>query len=192
MALREIDESELLAYDHIKRTVAAMQQNPKARKLLQEAHKLVNPSAPDPQPDPIEAATAPVKSQVDEVRAMLEADRAERAEAGRIADFRTGWENQKNTLRRGGWTDEGLGEVEKHAHERGIPDLEVAAAHYEKLHPPAQPNQPTTGGWNFFDAKPEDDKFVDAMLVSHGDDAIALDREISAALTEYRSQQPRR
>ena len=188
MAVREIDETELLAYEQIKGVVAQIQNNPKARALLQQAHKMVNPKAPDPQPDPLDAAVSPVKSEVAEIKAMLEADRAARADAERLAAFRSTWDNQKAQLRRAGWTDEGIEAVAAHAQERGIPDLEVAAAHYEKLHPPAEIAKPGGGGWNFFDQKPEEDKFVDAMVASRGDDAVALDREINAALTEFRSQ----
>ena len=62
-----------------------------------------------------------------------------RAERDRLSEFSSGWERQRRTLRDGGWREEGITAVEKLAQERGIPDLEVAAAFFEKQNPPAQP-----------------------------------------------------
>ena len=192
MALREIDESELLSQQAVVRTVNAMLANKDARKLLLQARKAADPNAVIPEID----AAAPVQSELAEMRRYMEEDRAQRAaekaereQAAKLGEFQRDWNKQKSKLRKDGWGDEGIDEIEKHAQERGIFDLEVAAAHWEKLHPPAEPVQPNgSGSWGFFDAKTRDDTFVKSMFDSGCEDEGALDAEISAALKDFRSQ----
>lgn len=192
MALREIDESTLLNLTSVERAVAGMLANPESRKLLLKARKTADPNASIPEID----AAAPVNAQVDEIKQMLAAEKAERLaekqsreQEKQIDQFTQSWERQKTTLRNQGWSDQGLSAIENHAKERGIPDLEVAAAHWEKLNPPPEPVQPAgSGSWGFMDAPADDDKFVKAMIDSRGDDEGALNAEIFATLREVRSQ----
>lgn len=192
MATREIEETALLNMAGVNRAVDLMMANKEARALLLKARKISDPSAVIPEID----AAEPVNAQVDEIKKMMaeekaarEADKAERAQAEKLAEFARGWEKQRSKLRADGWRDEGIENIEKLAQERGIPDLEVAAAYFEKLHPPAEPVQPNgSGSWGFFGDQPEDDTFIKAMLASRGDDEAALDREIAATLKDFRSQ----
>jgi hypothetical protein len=192
MAVREIDEAELLSAQAVVRSVNQMLGNPAARKMLLQARKAADPTAVIPEID----AAAPVQAEVAEIRKLIAEDQAARAkersdaEQQRVLDdFRRGWEAQKATLRASGWRDEGIAEIEKHAQERGIGDLEIAAAHWEKLHPPAEPVQPNgSGSWGFFDEPQQDDVFIKKMFDSRGDDESALNAEISAALRDHRAQ----
>ena len=214
MAKVEIDESELLASQATIRAVNGMLANPAARKLLLQARKTADPNAVIPEID----AAAPVTARLDEIQQQLlagktaaaeelaaikaerEAEklaRAEQAEADRqaklVRDFEEGWQRQKAALRQDGWRDEGIAEVVAHAEKHGIADLEIAAAHWEKLHPPAEPVQPnSTGSWGFMDNIPDDDKFVKAMIASKGEDEGALNAEINASLRDFRAQQASR
>ena len=192
MAVREVDESEFLNAQAVVTAVNKMMGDKDARKLLLQARKKSDPSAVIPELD----AAEPVNAQVNEIRAMLaeekaarEAEKAERAQAAQVAEFTRSWERQKNTLRQAGWRDDGIDAIEKMAQDRGIPDLEAAAALFEKLHPPAEPVQPNGhGSWGFFDGNAEDDTFIKSMIASKGDDEGALDREIKATLKDFRSQ----
>jgi len=192
MATREVDESEFLSSQSVVRAVNAMLANKDSRKLLLQARKVADPSAVIPEID----AAAPVQSEMAEIRKLMAeqaaeraAEKAERDQQAQIDKFTAGWEKQKAQLRNNGWRDEGIAEIEKHAQERGIADLEVAAAHWEKLHPPSDPVQPNgSGSWGFFDAPKDDETFVKAMIDSRGDDENALNAEISAALKDYRGQ----
>jgi hypothetical protein len=138
-----------------------------------------------------------VKSEIAKLREEMVAERELRAkerqeaeERRRLDDFRALWNRQRDALRQSGWTDDGIAQIEKHAETRGIPDLEVAAAHYEKLHPPAEPVAPTGGGaWNLFDTPAPDDTFVKDLMASKGDNDQALDREIAATIKDFRSSQ---
>jgi hypothetical protein len=166
--------------------------NPSARKMLLQARKLSDPSVVIPEID----AAAPVNATLDEIKKQLAEDKAERAAERAAAEqqrqvdkFTQGWERQKSLLRSQNWSDEGIAAVEQHAHDRGIPDLEIAAAHFEKLHPPSEPvTSSSTGSWGFMENNAEDDTFVKAMIESQGNDEAALDREIAASLKDYRAQ----
>lgn len=192
MAVRQIDESELLQYDAIKRAVDGMLANPESRKLVLQARKLSDPSVVIPELD----AAAPIENELTKLRSEMAADREERArlkqeaaEQKQIEKFEAGWNRQKAALRRSGWSDEGIQAVEAHAQERGLGDLEVAAAHWEKLHPPAEPAQSSgSGSWSFFDKPAENDTFVKDMIESRGEDESSLNAEISAALRDFRGQ----
>ena len=207
----EVDESDLLASQATIKALNEMLANPAARRLVLQARKIADPKAVIPEIDaaaPINATLAELATQREadrkaaaEERAALQAERAaEKAErlaekeaarqAQLISDFEANWSRQKASLRQEGWRDEGIAEIVAHAEKHGIADLEIAAAHWEKLHPPAEPVQPnSTGSWGFMDNVPDDDKFVKAMLASKGDDEGALNAEISASLRDFRAQQ---
>lgn len=211
MATREIDESEFLASQATIRAVNGMLANPASRKLLLQARKTADPNAVIPELD----AAAPINSTLEEIRAAMAAEKQAAAEeraaarkereeekaaaaaekqaaeqAKLVADFEANWVKQKASLRQEGWRDEGIAEIVAHAEKNGIADLEIAAAHWEKLHPPAEPVQPnSTGSWGFMDNIPDDDKFVKAMIASKGEDEGALNAEINSALKDFRSQQ---
>jgi hypothetical protein len=211
VATREIDEAEYLASRATISAVNGMLANPASRKLLLQARKTADPNAVIPEID----AAAPINTTLDEIRAAMAAEKeaaaAERAAARKereeekaqaaaekqaaeqaklVADFEANWTRQKAALRQEGWRDEGIDEIVAHAEKNGIADLEIAAAHWEKLHPPAEPVQPnSTGSWGFMDNIPDDDKFVKAMIASKGEDESALNQEISASLRDFRAQQ---
>ncbi len=196
MAIRQVDETEFLNAQNVVAAVNEMLANKEARTMLLKARKTANPNVSIPEID----AAAPVQSEISELRKVLaeQADERKRereeAAASRAleAQQRT-YEKQERSLRDAGWREEGIAEIKKHALERGIPDLEVAAAHWEKLHPPSDVVQPSgSGSWSFLDGTPDDDTFVKAMIASKGEDEVALNKEISATLKEFRSQQAAR
>lgn len=192
MALVQIDEAELLQQKAVLEQLNKMLGHPEARKKVLEARKLADPTVVIPEID----AAAPINDAVTKIREELAEDRKARAaekaaadEQRRLDEFNAGLERQRATLRAQGWTEEGLVALQEHAQKRGIPDLEVAAAHYEKLHPPAEPVAPNgQGSWGFFDQPPAEDTFLKSMVESHGDNEAALDREIKAALADARGQ----
>lgn len=190
----QIDEAELLAQGRVVQTVNQMLAHPEARKLVLKARKLADPNAVIPEIDaaaPMLSELAEIKKQLAEEAAARVKEREERETEKRVSDMTSQIERQKANLRAAGWRDEGLAEIEKFALENGVSNLEIAASHWEKLHPPAEPVQPKGyGSWNFFeDQQTEDDgKFVKAMIETRGEDEGALNAEIRAALSEVRSQ----
>ena len=192
MALVQIEEAELLQQKGVIDTLNKMLGHPEARRKVLEARKITDPTVAIPELD----AAAPLNGALDEIKKQLAEDRKARAEERAAAEqerrleaFNAGLERQRNTLRSAGWTEDGIAQVQTHAQERGIPDLEIAAAHYEKLHPPSDPVSPNgSGSWGFFDEAPAEDTFMKSMIDSQGNNEAALNAEIGKALAEARGQ----
>jgi hypothetical protein len=192
--LVEIDESELLNLRGVNDVVSQMLANPQSRQLVLRARKIQDPKAPIPEID----AAAPMHHAVESVRKEFAEWRKEQAERDQKREaeettrkFTEGWERQKDGLRQQGWRPDGIAEIEKFALERGVADLELAAAGYEKLHPPAEPvSNNGFGSWDFFTPSEGDQAgFIEKMMASRGDDEGALRQETHKALQEFRSQQ---
>lgn len=191
----EIDETDFLNYQSVANAVQTILKNPEAADLLVQAKRKAMPDAPLGDYERQQAPIAAVSKQVAELQKQLADERAERERQARVNEFSAGWERAKGKLRQSGYTDAGIDEIEKLAQERGIANLEDAAAVFDKLHPPQEPASPTGfGTWNFFepgeDGKPQDN-YIKALFDSRGEDENAVLRESHKVLQELRGQ-PRR
>lgn len=188
----EIDEVELLRLKRQDQTVHALMANPKAKKKIFEAYKEHDPNARIPELEIEEAAKAPVaalETQVSELKKQIDEDKAEREKQAKLNVLTNTVETGMANLRRAGWTDEGLVEVNKLMEERGIIDPEIAAAYYEKQHPPQTPIKPSgVGGWNFGEVPEDSDAYSKALLASKNaaDNEALVMREAGRALDEFR------
>lgn len=191
----EIDETELLNYRAIHGAVHEIMKNPKAAAKLIEAKKIALPNAP---PGDYERASAPlaeISEQLTTLQKQIADDKAERERAARVSEFTNSWEKAKGELRAQGYTDDGVVAIEKLAQERGIADLQAAAALFDKLNPPQQPITPTGfGTWDFFDqgadGQPQED-YIKKLFDSRGEDDNAVLRESQKVLKEVRGQSRR-
>ena len=197
MANVELDEVELQRLQKQDRTVHALMANPKAKKKIFEAYKDVVPDARIPELEMEAAAKAPVEAlekEFKDFREQVEKDKAEREKNDRLNALNGTVESGMAKLRRAGWTDDGLTEVRKLMDERGILDPEIAAAYYEKQHPPQNPATPSgVGGWDFT-APVEDDSYTKTLLSSKSaadNEQLAMN-EAKKALNEFRGAQQRR
>jgi len=192
--LVEIDESELLNLRGVNEVVSAMLANPQARPLVLRARKIQDPKAPIPEIDaaaPLQGAMQAIRNEFSEWR-KEQTERDQKREAEETTRrFQAAWDAQKESLRQQGWRADGIAEIEKFAIERGVADLELAAAGYEKLHPPSEPVSGNGyGSWDFFTpTEGEQTGFIEKMMASRGDDEGALRAETHKALQEFRSQQ---
>ena len=190
MAIAEIDEVELLRLKKQDATVHALMGNPKAKKKIFEAYKAVNPDVKIPEMEEAEAALAPVtelQKSVDALQKQIADDKAEREKQTSLSALNGNIESGLSKLRRAGWTDEGLGEVKKLMDERGILDPEIAAAYYEKQHPPATPVTPSgVGGWNFVENVQDGEADLKKLLDSHGNNEALADKMARDTLAEVR------
>lgn len=188
-----VDESAWLSRSAVDEAVSKMLAHPKARKMVLQAQKMVNPEAVIPELDaaePINSELAEVKRMIAEEAAARRAEAEARNQEKQLQQFQQGWERQKAQLRQAGWQDQGITAIEKFAHDNGIGDLSIAADAWERRNPPPSPETPNgAGGWNFFDnvLGDQDDKFVEKMIASRGEDEAALNAEINATLKEYRA-----
>lgn len=197
MAVVELDEVELQRLRKQDQTVHALMANPKAKRKILEAYKDAVPDAKIPELEMEEAAKAPVvelQKQVSDLQKKIDDDKAEREKEAKLAALNGSVESGMAKLRRAGWTDDGLAEVRKLMDERGIIDPEIAAAYYEKQHPPQTPATPSgVGGWNFMEPPADDDAYVKALTADKTaaeNDQLVM-REASKTLQEFRGAQRR-
>lgn len=186
----EVEEADLLASRQLSTLVGKMMQNPKARRKVLEARKEVEPEAVIPELDaarPVESAVAEVSAKFDKfVEAQEKRDAEREAEAKRRA-FQDEWNEKREGLRASGYTDAGITAIEKLAEEKGIPDLEVAAAYFDRLNPPAMPVQSSgLGMFGIGEPQKDDSGLVKKLMDSKGEDEGALRELIGEALTEVR------
>lgn len=188
----EVDEVELQRLQKQDRTVHAMMANPKAKKKILEAYKEHDPTARIPELEIEEASRKPVielQETVAKLQKKIEDDADERAKNATLSSIKDRIESSKLKFKRAGWFDEDLEKVERLMEEKGTTDFELAAAYYEKQHPPALPATPRgTGTWDFSEAATDDDAYTKALLAdknASGNDALAI-REANKILNEIR------
>ena len=195
MPTAEIDEVELLRLRRQDQTVHALMANPKAKRKVLEAYREHDPNARIPELDAEAAAAAPVNElskTVADLRKEIADDKAEREKKIRLDALNGTVEGGLAKLRRAGWTDEGLTEVRKLMDEKGILDPEIAAAYYEKQHPPQTPATPSgVGGWNFVENVQDSEADLKKLLDSKGNNEALADRMAREALGEIRNQSRR-
>ena len=191
MALVEIDEAQLGAYQKVTDELNRLLNNPKTRRMVLQAKKTLDPDALIPELDaaePIRAEQDALSQKLDALQKRLDEAEEKRAERERLSELTATWEKGRGKLRANGYTDEGLSEVEKFMEEKGIADHEVAAAAFERLHPPVEPVR-STGG-NRFDLFSVEDRSSDQMksLLANPDDPMALDSIINDTLRQVRGR----
>jgi len=191
MALVEIDESQLGAYQRVTEELNRLLNNPKTRRMVLQAKKTLDPDAMIPELDasePLREEQNALAQKLDAIQQRLDEAEEKRAERERMAELSKTWEGGRSKLRNGGYTDEGIAEVEKFMEEKGVADHEVAAAAFERLHPPVEPVR-SVGG-NRFDLFSADDRSSDQMkaLLSNPDDPMALDSIINDTLRQVRGR----
>ena len=190
MPTAEIDEVELLRLRRQDQTVHALMANPKAKRKVLEAYREHDPNARIPELDAEAAAAAPVNEltkTVADLRKEIADDKAEREKKIRLDALNGTVEGGMAKLRREGWQDEGLAEVRKIMDEKGILDPEIAAAYYEKQHPPQTPATPSgVGGWNFVENVQDGEADLKKLLDSKGNNEALADKMAREALTEVR------
>lgn len=191
----EIDEEQLLFDQKLRNTVASMMKHPKAKLLVQEAHKMVDPEAVTPDLEAAELAQEPVKKLSEKFDAFVadtKKEKEEREKAEKLAALNSNFETGRKMLKSQKWTDDGIKKLEEFMEQNGIISHEVAAAAFEKLHPPPAPVMPGgTGSWNFLELQPDGDADLKKLIESKGENSSLLDKMAHDAISEVRGN-PRR
>ena len=191
MALVEIDDGELANYKQVTGVMQQMLNNPKTRRKILEAQKELNPNTVIPELD----AAAPVMDELKSFREALaadkaerEAEKAEREKEKRMNALQGQWDKGRSMLRANGYTDEGLSEVEKFMEEKGLVDHEIAAAAFEKLHPPTEPVRAVGGNrFDIFDAGSRTNEHTKALF-ENPDNDMALNALVTDTLRSVRGR----
>jgi hypothetical protein len=191
----EIEEDELARLNRVQNTLRTIVGNPKAKVLLEQAHKLVDPQAVTPELDRINEIKEPVsvvEKKVDDFIAAQTKRDEEREKKEKLDALSAKYDRQKQQLISGTmtgekWTDEGVKKLETFMQDRGIIDFDIAVPAFERLHPPPPPATPSSSRWDFTEIGTGDaDKDLKAMLDSRGNNEVLTDKMAHDALREYR------
>ncbi len=156
MPLVEIDEAELNEYRRSHNVVTKLGADSKLRPKLQDLVKEAYPEAELP----ADYKAHKTLLSVEEKLAAFEKAQADKEEAARKAELTKQYESEiksrRRALKKQGYTDDGIKELETLMEERGLADYDAAEALYEKLHPKQAPVTPSNYGrdWDF--ASPEE------------------------------------
>lgn len=195
----ELDEEEFNRLAQLRGVAAKIVANPKARVMLEQAHKLVDPNAPTPMLDQETSRLEPVKEMEKKFADEIAALKKEREDEKREATLAALAQKQKDgfaALRRQGYTDEGIQAIEKLMETKGLLDVNDAVAIFEKSNPPPTPSSPSGGmtgtAWGFADVNAESDKAIQELIASKGQNEALADRMAISALNDFRQSQGRR
>ena len=186
----EVDEEQVRRDGALRATMAKMLGNPKAKALVEEAYKVVDPNAPTPQLDAqrmVHDAVSKTQSEVEALKKQIADDKAAAEQASRMSAFENRVEQGFAKLRAQGVTKEGLEGVKKLMEDEGIANPEIAWSHFERLHPPQSPVMASTGSWNFIEA-PADGTNADLkrLVETKGESVSVVDKLAFEALNEVR------
>lgn len=194
----ELDEEDVRRYGRLEQAVNTLWANPKARELIQQAQKIVDPNAKTPDLDARKAMLEPVEQVQKEFRdyvAKTEGEKAEAAKNQRLTEIQTRHASGIAELRRQKYTDEGIKKIEALMEEKGILDPLDAAAIFERSNPPPVPMTPSSngvGGWNFSEPTGGDaDAFAKKLMDSKGALDGIVENEARLAIAEVRGQSRR-
>lgn len=190
--LVEIDEDDLGKLKGVYGIASKIYANPKARMLLEEAQKMVDPNVATPAIDQHRAASAPIEQQNTRI-AALEKQLADEKEArerdGKLAGLKDMQAKGIAKLRQQHYTDEGIAAVEKIMEEKGILDPIDAAAIFEKHNPPQQvatPGGGAGGGWNFMEGIAEGEADLKKLIETKGESMPLVDKMVRDTLNDLR------
>lgn len=191
----EVDEEELLRDRTLRGVLNKMLSNPKAKLLVQQAHKLVDPQAITPELDQTNGAASAVdevKGEVASLRAQLATEKTEREQAEKLLQLGDKIERGLNKLRSKGVTEEGIAGVRKIMDDEGITNPDIAWDHFEKLHPPQNPvSNSGSGAWNFMDMQTDSSDDLKRLVETKGENVPLLDKMARDALNDVRGQSRR-
>jgi len=183
----EIDENELANLRQIQTVLGQVEKHPEARALAQKAVALAAPDRAGPEVrirDEVDKQLGEFRSGFDELKNMLVEDKKSREAAEAQQKLQARWSEGRAKVRAQGYTDEGLGELEKLMEERGIADHEAAAALYERMNPPPEPLISGGARWDW--ASPEVKNAPDLKPLFEGREDEFLGPAIANALKEAR------
>ena len=189
----EVDEAEYNQMVTLRGVANKIVSQPAARRLLEQAHKLVDPNAVTTLLDEEARRNEPINAMKTQLQAEIDALKKEREEEKRDKHLQTLAEKQDRDFaalrREHRFTDEGIESLRKMMETKGILDVNDAHAIWEKQHPPAAPAMPSGGmtgtSWGFTDA--QGDKDLLELIATRGEAGHVVDRMALQALQDFRS-----
>jgi hypothetical protein len=194
MATVEVDELELQQNRNARALVEGLAKNPRTAKKLHELIKTVNPDAKiaDPPADPYEQDLSDLRAELAEEKKARKEAEAKREQDDKFKSIETKQAQGFAELRRDKWTEDGIEKVKKVMEERGILDVEIAAAYIERQFPQQVPIQPNgNGAWDFTVLPDDGDKDLKSLIETKGESSPLLDKMAREALADIRGTQRR-
>jgi hypothetical protein len=193
--LLEVDEATWNQREALFQAASRMYADPKAKLLLEQAQKIVNPAAPTPAIDAHTAQNQPLEEIRAEMAAMKKA-REDEAAARKIEESAAATRRMQDEgfahLRSQHYTSDGIAAVEKLMTEKGILDPRDAAVLFERYNPPQSVATPGgTGGFNFLGGVKDDEVDLKKLIETRGENVPLLDKMINETLNEMRGGQRR-
>jgi hypothetical protein len=194
--LIEVDEEQYNSGQVLKQKLGQIFANPDAKKLLQKAHKMVDPKAITPELDADEKMTASesaLRKEFEDYKAAQEKKESEALEASQKTQGEARWNAGRDALRQRGFTEDGIKAIEELMAKEGITNHKIAADSWERDNPPAMPAMPGgTGGWNFLDQSASDsDEDIKKLISTRGDNDSLVEKMALQTLAEMRQSQRR-
>ncbi len=190
----EIDEAEYNRLKGVADLAAAIHANPEGRKLLERAHKTVNPKAPTPalaQEEMLAAPISEVQKQIADLTSLVTKKFSDDETREKLGAVSRQQEEGFQRLRDQRYTDEGLAKIREIMTEKGILDPEIAAAYFDRINPPSPITPTGSNSINFVEAFNDDaDKALQELMQSQGNSERALNQLVSGALNDVRKTVP--
>lgn len=194
MAHIEIDEGEYNRLKGVADLAAQIHANPEGRKLLERAHKTVNPRAPTPTLSQEEMFAAPlteVQKQIADLTNVVTKRFEQEETEKKLGALSRQQEEGFARLRDQRYTDEGIAAVQKIMSEKGILDPEVAAAYHARINPPSLATPTGSNSFNLIETfNDESDKALQELMSSQGNSESALNKLVAESLNDFRKSVP--
>lgn len=196
----EVDEATWNQMQSVVRLAEQIHANPEGRKLLELAHRTIDPKAKAPTIEQEQRFSQPlndIQKQIADLTATV-TKRFEDEETGKKLDAirRQQDEGFQRLIDEQGYRPEGIEQIKKIMSDKGILEPEIAAAYFEKTNPPQTPITPTgSNSVNFIEAfndQSESNKAYNELLNSRGESESALNRLVQESLQDVRKIAPTR
>ena len=192
----EVDELEWNNSVQMREAIKKMMANPKAAVLVEEAHKMVEPTAPTPNLEKRKEVLEPYEKlakEFDDYKKQTAEEKAKAEQDAKLAALQTKIDKGNAKLLSEGWTADGIKALDEFREKEGILDPIAAAAYYEKLNGPAvvpvTPSSGNTGAaWNFTDLPKDGADDLKKLLETRGDSDSLTMKMAHDALNEFRQQ----
>jgi hypothetical protein len=190
----EIDEAEYNRLKGVAKLAADIHANPEGRKLLEQAHRTINPKAPTPTLEQEQRMAAPlneVQKQIAELTSLVTKKFSDDETKEKLGALSRQQDEGFARLRDQRYTDEGITKIRELMTEKGILDPEIAAAYFDRINPPSLA---TPTGSNSFDLietfNDESDKALQELMSSQGNSESALNKLVQESLNDFRKSVP--
>lgn len=161
----EIDENTFVAQTAMVKIFDDLQKNPATREKFFRVVKEVRPDLSIPEIDAADPINAKI-AELDARYAKFERVQAEQAELAaqraQESEFITAWNKQKQILLSQGYYPDAVAQIEAFAQQQQIPNLEAAAALFEKQNPPSL--SAPRGGLSAFGDKTNSGDYVKTLM----------------------------